>query len=168
MNKEWLDDMWDHMRKKYGIYLRALEAIPADRFHEHPVPDMRTPAQIVVHTSGSIVRDIAKGVASGTIKANERGEDEVAASLDSKEAVLAFARDCWNEASAAVAGAGDDALTNSVGNPWGMPLNGTFSMVILDEEFLHHRGQLYAFARACGAEPPFIWGFDDNPEGFRP
>ena len=168
MNKAWLDGMWDHMRKKYGIYLRVLEAIPADRFRDHPVSGMRTPSQMVVHTSGSIVRDIAEGVASGTIAADEAGEDVVAESLESKEGVLAFARTCWARADAAMAAVGDEELAGGVDNPWGMPLNGTFAMVILNDEFLHHRGQLYAYVRACGGEPPFMWGFEGNAEGFRP
>lgn len=168
MDKQWLDQMWDHMRQKYGIYLRVLEAIPADRFHDRPVSGMRTPAQMVAHTSGSIVRDIAEGVASGTIAADEAGEDAVAGGLESKEEVLAFARGCWERADAAMDTAGEAELSASVDNPWGMPLDGTFAMVILNEELLHHRGQLYAYARACGAEPPFLWGFQDNHEDFRP
>jgi len=168
MNKQWLDGMWDHMRQKYGVYLRVLETIPADRFQDQPVAGMRTPAQMVVHTSGSIVRDIAEGVASGTIEAEEAGENAVAESLSSKEDVLEFARACWARADAAVGAVGDGELSGPVGNPWGMPLNGTFAMVILNDEFLHHRGQLYAYVRACGEEPPFMWGFQDNQPGFQP
>ena len=129
---------------------------------------MRTPAQLVVHTSGSIVRDIAEGVASGAIGADEGSEDEIAAGLGSKADVIGFARECWTRADAAIATVGDAHLTGPVDNPWGMPLNGTFAMVILNDEFLHHRGQLFAFVRACGGEPPFMWGFGENPEGFRP
>ena len=168
MNKQWLDGMWDHMRQKYGIYLRVLEAIPADRFGSHPVPGMRTPSELVVHTSGSIVRDIAEGVASGTIGAEEAGEGTVVEGLESKEDVLDFARACWNRADAAIAKVGDEQLAGGVNNPWGIPLNGTFALVVLNDEFLHHRGQLYTYVRACGAEPPFMWGFEDNGEGFRP
>ena len=168
MDKQWLDGMWDHMRQKYGIYLRVLDAIPADQFGDHPVSGMRTPTQMAVHTSGSIVRDIAEGVASGTITADEAGEDAVAEGLGSKADVLDFARTCWARADAAIAAVGDEHLAGGVGNPWGIPLNGAFAMVVLNDEFLHHRGQLYAYVRACGAEPPFMWGFEANPEGFQP
>jgi uncharacterized damage-inducible protein DinB len=168
MNKQWLEGIWDHTRQKYGIYLRVLEAIPEDRFDDHPVPGMRTPKQLAVHTSGSIVRDIAEGVASGTITADEAGEDAVAQRLGSKKEVLDFARDCWARADNAISSAGDEELAAQVGNPWGMPLNGTFAMVILNDELLHHRGQLYAYVRACGAAPPFMWGFADNEDGFKP
>lgn len=168
MDKQSLDMMWDHIRQKYGIYLRVLDTIPAERFRDRPVDGMRTPTQMVVHTSGTIIRDIAEGVASGTIQAHEAGEDEVADGLDSKEDVTAFARACWDRADAAISEAGDAELAADVGNPWGMPLNGTFAMVILNDEFLHHRGQLYAYVRACGEEPPFMWSFGDNAEGFQP
>lgn len=168
MDKPTLDAMWDYMRQKYGIYLRVLEAIPADRFGDAPIAGMRTPTQIVVHTSGTIVRDIAEGVASGTIAAEEGGEDAIASTLASKDAVLDFARDCWNRADAAIGKAGDEQLAGPVDNPWGIPLNGTFAMAVLNDEFLHHRGQLFAYVRACGGEPPFMWGFQENPEGFQP
>jgi uncharacterized damage-inducible protein DinB len=168
MNKQWLGGMWDHMRQKYGIYLRVVEAIPADQFAAQPVAGMRTPAQLVVHTSGSILRDIAEGVASGTILADEAGEDAVAATLASKEDVLDFAKACWDRADAAVSKVGDEQISGPVENPWGIPLDGTFAMIVLNDEFLHHRGQLFAYVRACGGEPPFLWGFEDNSEGFKP
>jgi uncharacterized damage-inducible protein DinB len=168
MNKQWLDGMWDFMRQKYGMYLRVLDAIPAERFHDHPIPGMRTPAQMVAHTSGSIVRDIAEGIASGEIRPGEADEDEVARGFESKEDVLAFARDSWRRADEAIGSVGDEELSGPVKNAWGIPLTGTFAMVVLNDEFLHHRGQLYAFLRVCGGEPPFMWGFEDNPEGFKP
>ena len=168
MNKEWLDGMWDFMRQKYGIYLRVLDAIPAERFHDHPVPGMRTPAQMVVHTSGSILRDIAEGIASGEIAADEAGEHEVAARLESKEQVVDFARECWRRADEAIGSVRDEQLAGPVKNGWGIPLTGTFAMVVLNDEFLHHRGQLYTYLRVCGGEPPFMWGFEENPEGFTP
>ena len=114
MNKQWLDGMWELMRQKYGIYLRVLEAIPAERFHDRPIPGMRTPAQMVVHTSGSIIRDIAEGVASGSIEADEAGEDAVAEGLETKDEVIGFARKSWKLADAAVTSVGDDELNAEV------------------------------------------------------
>jgi uncharacterized damage-inducible protein DinB len=168
MNRKSLHTLWGHMRQKYGVYLRLLESIPADRFNDHPVEGMRTPTQMVAHLSGGIVRDIAEGVASGAITPDEAGEEAVAMSLTSKGDAVNFARTCWDRADAAIATTGDAELAADVENPWGVPLTGTLAIVVLNDEFLHHRGQLYAYARACGAEPPFMWSFADNPEGFRP
>jgi uncharacterized damage-inducible protein DinB len=165
MNKSALNAIWNMTRQKYGIYLRVLEALPEDKIHEHVVPNMRTPAEIVAHTSGGIVREIAKGVASGEIK-NAPSDSDLAAEMKTKDDMLAFARECWEEADAAVASIGDNELSRIVKTPWGIEFPGGVGIHTLNDEFMHHRGQLYVYARACGVEPPFLWSFDKNPEGF--
>jgi uncharacterized damage-inducible protein DinB len=165
MNKSTLDGAWSHTRQKYGIYLRVLETLPEGRLHEHVIPGMRTPAELVAHTSGAIVREVAKGIASGEIR-SAPPEAEVAAGLETREDLLAFARECWADADAAIATVGDDELSATVKTPWGMSFPGTACVHLLNDEFTHHRGQLYAYSRLCGGEPPFMWSFEDNPPGF--
>lgn len=168
MNKQVLDATWDQMRQKYGVYLRVLEAIPEDRYHVHIIPGMRTPAELVAHVSGTVLRDVARGVAKGEITADESSESAVAAGFATRADAIAFARTCWEQANQAVAGTGDAQLTAMVPTPWHMTFPGWVGFELMRDEFVHHRGQLYAFARACGAEPPFVWGFGDNAEAFRP
>jgi uncharacterized damage-inducible protein DinB len=168
MNKATLDQMWDQFRQKYGVYLRVLEAIPADRYATHPVPGMRTPAELAVHVSGTVVRDMAEGVAKGRITAEESSEDKVAAELGDKAALVAFARECFERADAAVKRIGDAELAAMVPTPWNASWPGYVCFFIQGDEFVHHRGQLYAFARACGAEPPFLWSYAENAPEYRP
>ena len=168
MNKQDFNQMWDHFRQKYGVYLRTLEAIPADRYYTHPVPGMRSPAELLVHISGSIVRDITEGVAKGRITADELSEEKVAADLGTKPALIAFAEQCFDRASAAAARIGDAELAAMVPTPWKASWPGATAFRIMNDEFVHHRGQLYTFARACGAEPPFMWGYGDNAPEYRP
>jgi uncharacterized damage-inducible protein DinB len=168
VNRQALDQMWDQFRQKYGVYLRALEAIPADRYHTHPVPGMRTPAELVVHISGTVVRDIAEGVAKGRITVDEASEDKVAAELGNKPALIAFARQCFDQANAAVSRIGDAELAAMVPTPWGSAWPGAVAFHVMNDEFVHHRGQLYAFLRVCGGEPPFMWGYADNAPEYRP
>jgi uncharacterized damage-inducible protein DinB len=168
MDKQALAQAWDQLRQKYGVYLRLLEAIPEDRYFSHPVPGMRTPAELVVHVSGTVIRDIALGVGKGEITTDESADAKLAAELKTKAALIAFARKSWKEADAAVAGIGDAQLNAIVATPWHMSFPGWVGFNIMSDEFLHHRGQLSVFARACGAEPPFIWGFADNAPEFSP
>lgn len=168
MDKQAFDRAWDQTRQKYGVYLRLLEAIPEDRYHSHPVAGMRTPAELAVHVSGTCVRAIAEGVAKGEITADESAEDRLAAELGSKAALIGFARTCWDRANAAAARIGHAELAAMVPTPWHMTIPGWVGFSMMNDEFLHHRGQLYAFARACGVEPPFMWGFADNAPEFRP
>jgi len=167
MDKATLDQMWDQFRQKYGVYLRLLEAIPAERYATHPVPGMRTPQELAVHTS-SIVRDIAEGVAKGRITADESSEEKFAAELGNKAALVAFARQCFEQADAAVKRISDAELAAMVPTPWNATWPGHVAFYVLHDEFLHHRGQLYAFARCCGAEPPFMWGYADNAPEYQP
>jgi uncharacterized damage-inducible protein DinB len=168
MDKAALDQMWDQFRQKYGVYIRLLEAIPEDRYRTFPVEGMRTPAELMVHVSGTVVRDIAEGVAKGEITADEAGEAQTAAQLGSKAALLAFARECFARADAAVKRIGDAELAAMVPTPWKSVWPGWVAMHVLSDEFMHHRGQLYCYARASGVEPPFMWGYGDNEAEFRP
>lgn len=168
MTKQALDQMWDQLRQKYGVYLRTLEAIPADGYASHPIAGMRTPAEMVVHVSGTVVRDIAKGVAKGQITADEAGEGKVAATLGTKAALIAFARECFDQATAAVGQIGDAELAAMVPTPWGFSMPGAVAFQVINDEFAHHRGQLSAFTRACGGVPPFAWGYADNAPEYRP
>jgi uncharacterized damage-inducible protein DinB len=168
MDKATLDQMWDQFRQKYGVYLRLLEAIPEDRYTSFPVAGMRTPAELSVHISGTVVRDIAEGVAKGEITADEAGEANTAARLGSKSALIAFARECFERADAAVKRIGDAELAAMVPTPWKSVWPGWVAFHVLSDEFMHHRGQLYCYARASGVEPPFMWGYADNEAEFRP
>ena len=168
MNKQALDQIWDQFRQKYGVYLRVLETIPADRYSTHPVPGMRTPGELAVHISSTSVRDIAEGVAKGRITVDEGGEDKLAAELGNKPALIAFARECFDRASAAVGRIVDAELAAMVPTPWGSSWTGAVAFHIMNDEFVHHRGQLTAFIRLCGGEPPFMWGYADNAPEYQP
>jgi len=47
LNRSTLHSTWNQLRQKYGVYLRVLEALPDDKIHEHVIPGMRTPAELV-------------------------------------------------------------------------------------------------------------------------
>jgi len=168
MNKATLDQMWDQFRQKYGVYLRLLESFPDDSLATLPVPCMRCPAELAVHVSSTCVRDIAEGVARGQITADEAAEAKTAAEMVNTRALVAFARECFERADAAVKRIGDAELAAMVPTPWKSVWPGWVAFHVLSDEFVHHRGQLYAFARACGAEPPFLWSYADNAPEFQP
>lgn len=168
MNKAALDSFWDQFRQKYGVYLRLLEEFPDDQYHTHLVPGMRTFAELVVHISGTVVADIAEGVAKGRITADESLEAGTAARLRDRPALLGFARECFERADAAVARIGEAELAATVPTPWGFSFPGSVAFHVMNDEFVHHRGQLHVYARLAGFAPPFAWGYADNAPEFQP
>lgn len=168
MTQQSLRLLWNQIRMKYGILLRVVEAIPEDQLQAHPISGMRTPAELAVHLATTIVRDIAEGVAKGAITAEESREAAIAAGLTTQAALGAYLRECWTRADAAVATVSDAQLGALVPTPWGAPFPGSFAFHVINDELLHHRGQLYAYVRACGNEPPFLGSFAQNDPAFRP
>lgn len=167
MNKQALDRFWDQFRQKYGVYLRLLEAIPADGYRSLPVPGMRSAAELAIHVSGTCVRDIAKGVAAGRVTAEEGAEAGLANELD-KAGVIAFARQCFGEADVAVGRIGDAELGAMVATPWQSNWPGWVGFSVMNDEFMHHRGQLYVYARLFGVAPPSMYSYGENAAEFRP
>jgi len=166
MNKQSLVPLWDHMRQVYGISLRVIEAMPADKLDSHPIPKMRTAKELVIHSHG-LIKDICEGVVSGKIS-EEPDEQKLSAKIKTRDDLLAYARDCWKAADQAVAKITDANLQAMVDTPWGKSFPGFVGFMIAQDEFLHHRGQLYAYLRALGGEPPMLWDFENNAAEYRP
>ena len=61
----------------------------------------------------------------------------------------------------------DPQLASPVKTLWGaFPGHAMFAFIY--DEYLHHRGQLYAFVRTYGIQPVLVWDFDNNAAEFQP
>lgn len=166
MNKQSLTGMWDMMRLRHGVGLRCIEAIPADQFDARPIASMRTPKELIAHMYG-FLRQAPEGVVAGTLSASP-DEKATAAGLKTKADVLRYADDCWKAADAAFAKITDAQLGAMVPTPWNESYPGHVMVNFVNDEFLHHRGQLYAYIRALGGEPPMLWDFEHNAPEYQP
>lgn len=168
MNKATALQMWDLLRQRHGIAMRVIAGLPADQLDSHPIPNMRTPKELVVHMYDVCIRGIALGVERGEITDTEKQEKAIAAGIKTRDELLEFARDSWDAATQSMNTITDAHLQAEVKTPWGMNFPGWMALGITNDEFLHHRGQLYAFSRALGAEPPMMWDFAKNEPAYQP
>ena len=157
--------MWDQMRTRHGITLRVIEQIPGDKLTSHPIPGMRTPAELVVHMYATI-QQLAEAVPAGAI--GESREKAVAEGIRTREQLLLFVHDAWAAGDKLANQVTEAQLNGLVKTPWGEPFPGFAMFGFLSDEYLHHRGQLYAFVRALGIEPVMLWDLDHNAPEFRP
>lgn len=164
MNKNAFDAQWDHMRQMVGIAIRAVEKLPENQLDAHPIPKMRTPKQLVYHEFATL-REIVEGLARGDVK---DADDADAARIHSKAELVKFCHDSWTAANRAAKTVTDEKLSAMVKTPWGRDLPGFVIANVFSDEFLHHRGQLYAYLRALGSDVPEVWDFGHNAEEFRP
>ena len=57
----------------------------------------------------------------------------------------------------------DAQLQATVQTPWGgMTMPGWMCASVINDEYFHHRGQLYCYLRQLGVEPPMVWDFTHN------
>jgi uncharacterized damage-inducible protein DinB len=163
MNKSTVTRLWDMMRMRHGVGLRCIEALPADQLDTRPVKDMRTPKELVVHMY-SFMRAAAEGLLSGTLTHDEKTE---LAGVKTKQDLVKFAEQCWNAADTAAAKVTDAHLTGAVKAPWG-DMKAADMFGTIQDEYLHHRGQLYAFLRQLGVQPPENWDFEGSVPAYQP
>jgi uncharacterized damage-inducible protein DinB len=168
MNRDQLLQMWDHLRKVHGIGVRLIEAIPADQLDSHPIANMRTPKELVVHMYATVVREIAEGTVRGEIRNSESTEKDTVAQLRTPADLLAFVKESWQAADRAVQNVTDAQLQKMVPTPWNFTAPGFVMFGITHDEYLHHRGQLYAYTRALGLTPPMMWDFSHNAPEYQP
>ena len=168
MTKQQLTHMWDMMRQRHGIGMRCIEAIPADQLDSHPIPNMRTPKELVVHLYDVVIKAMVEGVLRGQIVADESAETKIAAGIKNRDQLLQFARTCWNAADMSVNQITDQQLMANVSTPWDFSAPGYIMFGTTQDEYLHHRGQLYAYLRALGVAPPMLWDFAHNAPEYQP
>lgn len=165
MNKASYLPVWDMMRLRHGMALRLIELLPADKLDSRPIPDMRTPKELVAHMY-AFMKLAPEGLLAGKLGDSPK-EAEIAATLPTRDALIAYAKKSWVDADAMVHKLTDAHFSAMVPTPWGKPFPGAMIMSFIPDEFLHHRGQLYAYARALGVEPPMMWDFEHNAPEFQ-
>ena len=167
-NKAMMAGFWDHFRTINGITMRCIEAIPADKLDAHPCSEMRTAKELVTHMYAQM-RIVAEGIPKGHTPYNGEQDKEVMAGIKTRDDLLRYAKDSWKAADGVVRSLSDAQLQSIVKTEWGgMSFPGWIIVSIIYDEHLHHRGQLYAFLRQFGVEPPFMWDFENNAPEFRP
>lgn len=167
MNLAYARTLWEEMRLVTGITLRAIEAVPADQIDTRPIRDMRTPKELVAHMAETM-RACTAGAVRGTIEDFEKLEPATCASVKNREDLIRTMASAWNDANASVLSLTEAQAVGTVQTPWGFSPPGWVCIQIIFDEHLHHRGQLYAFLRAMGVEPPFMWDFEKNAPEFQP
>lgn len=164
MNKQSHLMMWDQQRMRHGITLRVLDQLPADKVTAHPIPGMRSPIELVVHMYLAL-EFFPKSVLDGSLGGYD--EKPILAGITTKDQLIAFVKQQWAKGDAHAQAVTDAQLGSIVKTPWG-DFPGMAMFGILYDEYLHHRGQLYAFVRAFGLEPVMVWDFDHNAAEYQP
>lgn len=164
MNQASIRKSWDYFRQGVGIGLRAVAALPDGSLDTNPIANMRTPKELAVHLF-TMVREFPASVRDGAVEKYD--ETALVSGITSKAELVAYCRKAWEEGDAIVPGLTDAQIGGVVKTPWG-DHHGFVMMQILNDEFWHHRGQLYTYLRALGVEPAMLYDYEHNEPAFQP
>jgi uncharacterized damage-inducible protein DinB len=168
MNKTMMAGFWDHFRTMHGVTVRCVEAIPKDKLDARPCKDMRTAKELVTHMYAQM-RFVTDGVPKGHIAYTDANDPAEMATIKNHDDLVRYAKESWEIADRKVKSLTDAQLEAIVQTEWGgLSFPGWVCIHIVYDEHLHHRGQLYAFLRQLGVEPPFLWDFEHNAPEYRP
>lgn len=156
---------WDVLRMRHGITLRVIDQLSNDQLTSRPVAGMRTPVELLVHLY-TTVETFPEGVLKGAVPTNE--ETAVAAGITTRAQLLDFVRKAWASADEKVKQITPEQLKAMVSTPWGESYPGAVIMGFVTDEYVHHRGQLYAFVRVFGMEPVMVYDFEHNAAEYQP
>ncbi len=165
MNLSCIQAIWEEQRLVYGITLRVTQAFPKDKMDVRPIPNMRTPKELIAHMAATM-RMVGEGIPKGKI--DDYSEVEKEAVAKPYDAFMKWAGDSFKVADASIRSLTEAQATSMVKNPWTTDFPAFVCVQIIFDEHLHHRGQLYAYLRALNVEPPFMWDFENNAPEYQP
>lgn len=164
MNKQVHLGSWEMMRLRHGITLRVVDQLSDEQLNAKPIAGMRSALEIVVHFYSGM-KQMLDGVVSGSL--GESVEKSVLEKVKTKAQLLAYMAETWTASNAVAQSLTDAQIGGLVKTPWGEPFPGFAILGFIHDEYLHHRGQVYAFVRSFGIEPVMLWDFDHNAPEFQ-
>jgi uncharacterized damage-inducible protein DinB len=165
MNKQELLAMREYFDMVHGVTVRAIGTFSDEELEFRPRPTMRTPRELIFHIY-SQERTLAEAARQRrfTLEAanHSNPEDEANAQevrdLATVGDLRAFAEACHLAANEICIALSEDDLSHPVESPFGTYPAWRYFVFAYDEHW-HHRGQLYAYLRLLGKEPPMLYDF---------
>ena len=156
---------WDMMRLRHGITLRLIDQFTDAQLASNPIAGMRTPIELLVHMYHG-VEAFPAAARDGKLAGGK--ESEIAAGIKTKAQLLEYVKKAWAAGDSVARQLTNAQLAQNVSTPWGDTFPGIAIVGFVYDEYLHHRGQLYAFLRTFGVEPVMLWDFDHSAAEFQP
>ena len=165
MNREQLTARRAYYQMVHGVTMRAIGAFADADLDFRPKPGMRTPRELVFHiySQEKLLAEAARlgrftpELAAGSDPENAANAHALGA-LKTVADVQAFAAACHEAATQTFAAMSEEDVARAIESPFGTYPAWQYFLFAYDEHW-HHRGQLYAYLRLLGKEPPMLYDY---------
>jgi uncharacterized damage-inducible protein DinB len=165
MTKSELMAKLDYFNMVHGVTRRAIGTLEDKHLDFRPQPTMRTPRELVFHIYAQekiLAEAIRERQFTQEAAARSSPETESVAvelkALATVNDVQAYAEACHQAAMDILRALSEEDLNRAVESPFGTYPGWRYFDFAYDEHW-HHRGQLYAYIRLLGKEPPMLYEF---------
>src|SRR5262245_1088083 len=149
----------------HGVTIRAIAALGDADLNFRPHAGMRTPRELVFHiyAQEKLLADAAQRgqftmeMANGSNPEDPANASALAALATVNDAVK-FANAQHEAAESTYKALSEEQIAQPIESPFGTYPAWQFFLFAYDEHW-HHRGQLYAYLRLLGKEPPMLYDY---------
>lgn len=165
MTKQELRERWDYFDMVHGVTVRALATFEDGELDFRPRPGLRSPRELAFHIYEQ-EKTLAEAAREGhfNVEMANRPNPEAQASAAALAAlarvadVVTFANARHKTAGQIFGSMSDADVNRIVESPLGPYPAWRYFQFAYDEHW-HHRGQLYAYLRLLGKEPPMLYDY---------
>jgi uncharacterized damage-inducible protein DinB len=153
MNKAQLQPMWDHLKDLLVNVRKQMDLVPAGKLGYQPTPEVRTMSDLCIHLHEYLTE------IPDTVKTGKQVTMAVPTFSD-KQKLLAWCDNQVKQGFATFDALTDAQLAANIA-AFGQTFPGWQLLTFINEEVLHHRGQLTVYLRLIGIPPILIYNFAD-------
>jgi uncharacterized damage-inducible protein DinB len=165
MSKPGFSEKLEYFNMVHGVTLRAIGTFSDEELEFRPQAAMRSARELIFHiyTQEKVLAEAAK-LGRLTMEAATASNPETEAVAQELKALAtvsgarAYAEACHRAAENTLRGLSEEDLIRSVESPFGTYPAWRYFDFAYDEHW-HHRGQLYAYLRLLGKEPPMLYDY---------
>jgi uncharacterized damage-inducible protein DinB len=152
MNKAQMQPMWDHLKDLLINVRKQMDLIPPGKIGYKPTPDVRAISDLCVHLH-EYLTEIPDMVKTGKQVAM------TVPTFTDKQKLLDWCDNQVKQGFATFAALTDAQLAANI-SAFGSTYPGWLLLTFINEEVLHHRGQLTVYLRLIGIPPILIYNFE--------
>jgi len=155
----------EYFNMVHGVTVRAIGTFSDEELDYRPRQDMRTPRELVFHiyTQERLLAEAAQQGRFTAEAANRSNPEDKASAAELKALTTVgeaqrYAEACHQAAEKIFGEMSEEELGRPVDSPMGTYPAWQYFTFTYDEHW-HHRGQLYAYLRLLGKEPPMLYDY---------
>ena len=153
MTKADMQPQWDYLKLLLGNVRKQIDLVPAGKITFQPTPEVRTIGELCLHLH-EYLTELTDAVKAG------KHTPMILPAITDKQKLLDWCDNQVKQGFATFSALTDVQLAANI-TAWGEAFPGWKLLGFINDEVIHHRGQLTIYLRLIGIPPILIYNFEE-------